>query len=286
MSATETRFDTRKFDAFIAQATTVIPAPRTAVLIAETGAILKQCVLWTKTAKPKHIARRSRSEANNRTRSLYYPESPKTVAGGTAWINVREAHKHRVWLRVPGEGPPRFLLYRGDGFAKLKADGRNAVLKENSGLVRKSEVVGYVNSYKSKLRLEAQAQKNAAGLSRQSWIHIAQALGIDLKAVRGGRDATAAIAKAERATPPGGNSYTNGAGMQRFNKSDSYLVLINKLPWNRSPYLRLDVTLQRALNGRAAYFRRNLAAGVFRSLEATARAYPGIAITAPQPLSQ
>lgn len=133
-------------------------------------------------------------------------------------------------------------------------------------------------SYKATLYAQtvAEQMKYAAktiGLARQSWVQIADALGIRLEDVKGGgRLSASAVAQARRAVTSNGQSYANGLGVEERRNKTLFLKLINRYP--RGQKLGFDRTLAGVLVGQVRYFERNMELGVFNSIEKTVRAYP------------
>lgn len=119
------------------------------------------------------------------------------------------------------------------------------------------------------------------GLARQSWIQIADALGIRLETVRGGgRLSSSAIAKARGAMSYRGRKFINGLATRARNQAGTMLTLINRYPGGRKEGLGLDRIINGALLGQARYFDQNLRRGVFSSVAKTAKAYPFLQVKA------
>lgn len=138
-----------------------------------------------------------------------------------------------------------------------------------------------IQTVRARLQAARAAGKRAAGLARQSWVQIADTLGIRLEDVRGGgRLSAAGIAKARAAMASNGQRYQNGLSREEQKQGAFLITLINRYPEKakRGRPLGLDATLRRAMLGQVSYFERNLELGVFNSIEKTARAYPFIAV--------
>jgi hypothetical protein len=115
-----------------------------------------------------------------------------------------------------------------------------------------------------------QTRLNARGLSKQSWLHVASALG---KTISVPAYVTNANYKGQQ-YPIDGESSEEGV-------SKNYALTII----NSSPIVQKaggQFALLSAMRGRASYFRRNLAHGVFDSIATRAKKYPGI-FTSPVP---
>lgn len=117
-----------------------------------------------------------------------------------------------------------------------------------------------------------QTRLNARGLSKQSWLHVASALGKTIPV-------PAYVANANYKSqqyPVDGDKREEGAS------SNFSLTIINS-----SPIVQKaggQAALLAAMRGRASYFQRNLAHGVFNSIATRAKKYPGI-FTSPVPSS-
>lgn len=268
-------FDASKFNAFITEMTRAIPASRREVIRAETGSILKAWVLRTKVAKARHLKFRGTKAAVRLGRRFVYGGSGKgsELKPGEAWFTMGRGSTPvgRVWLRNKNS-PRSFFLLRGPGAPKQvlltkKRGGRSSLLYRVTRGV---------------MPAEKKAALGSAGISRQSIVQIGDALGIRIEAVPGGRNATAAVAKARRAIASDGRVYPNGVGSEVQGEHTFFTKLVNSTPWGRNPRIQMDVTLALVMKGRMNYFRRNVAAGVFGDIKKIAEAYPGIHVTAPQ----
>lgn len=123
------------------------------------------------------------------------------------------------------------------------------------------------------LRTMLPAARRSIGLSRQSVLQIADALGLDLTRVQGGGAlSSAGLAKARAALASDGRTYRNGTGHQAGGAVSAYVTLINTLPYGRK--LGMDRTLLGVLAGRAGFIERLYGLGVFGSQAKVARAFP------------
>lgn len=117
------------------------------------------------------------------------------------------------------------------------------------------------------------AGRKTIGLARQSWVQIADTLGIRLEDVRGGGTLSAAgIAKARAAIASNGQQYANGLGTLERTQYDTIITLTNRYPAGHR--IGMDRTLQNVLVGQVRYFEKNLELGVFNTIAGTIRAYP------------
>jgi hypothetical protein len=82
------------------------------------------------------------------------------------------------------------------------------------------------------------------------------------------------LAKARDALASDGRAYKNGSARETGEARRFTIVLTNRLPYGRR--INLDRVLVGAIQGRVKFFERNVALGVFKSLEKTLKAYPGV----------
>jgi hypothetical protein len=267
------QFDASKFYRFTEELVRRIPASRRDVIRAETGAVLKAWLLKTKVAKPRTLEYRGRKDAVRAARRLTYGGSGKAseLRPGQAWFTAGKSTTPfgRVWIW--NKFARSFFLLQGPGAPKgdqinKSGTGKSAFLFWNT---------------RALLLPKIKAAQASAGLSRQSIVQIGDALGIRIESVPGGRNASAAVAKARRAMASDGIAYRNGTGSEAESEHKFFTKLVNNLPWARSPRIQMDTTLALVLKGRMNYFRRNVAAGVFQDAAKIARAYPGIRVNAP-----
>lgn len=132
----------------------------------------------------------------------------------------------------------------------------------------------YANRYPDALWNEIARQRLASiqskighiNLSKQSWLKLAEMLGLEIKA-----------AAKVRKMPQNFNANFNTS---RVKGEGSYSVSIS----NNQPTVKAiggRGILEKAVAGRAMYFQKNLEKGVLEDMAAFARAYPGLVVTAP-----
>lgn len=237
------------------------------VTLAEVGVVLKTCAGRTKVAKPDGIELRTKGRV---LRSLNLTNGKLNVTinsglrrnGGRVWANVRNLERGKnngsAWL-LAGQ-----MSDDAQKFTPTKYHFKNQLWWD----IRDS-----VNEYATKYRRALPMAKDSAGLARQSWIQMADDLGIILEDIPGGGASPAAIAKARRAMASNGQKYQNGIGNDEGKPGESYFaVLTNRLPY--WPKLKFDTMILTVLNGRTQYFQKNVENAVFASHAQTVRAYP------------
>jgi len=132
----------------------------------------------------------------------------------------------------------------------------------------------YSNRYPNALWNEISRQRLASiesrighmNLSKQSWLKLAEMLGIEIKAP-----------VKVRKTPQNFNVNFNTS---RVKSDSSYSISIS----NNQPTIKAiggRGILDKAVSGRMMYFQKNIENGVLEDLAAFAKSYPGLTITAP-----
>jgi len=243
------------------------------VLRGEAGIILKACAGATKVATAAQTTKRARLRYL-RDEQLTGKNSmvPVTVTAGakrgTVYGRVHLRTSTGYWRRThdavfrPVAGMPSSRKKRGDHYS------------DHDWLLLQSTIA----TVRAGIGPAVAAGKRTIGLARQSWVQIADSLGIRLETVRGGGTLSAGgIAKARAAIASNGSSYVNGLSRTERSQKNVILTLINRYPRNRKA--KMDTTLAKVLVGRLAFFEKNLRLGVFQSIAATARAYPYLRVT-------
>lgn len=268
------------------------------VLLSFAGVVLKTWAGRTKVATEAGIDRKSRLHAVS---SLGYTGKGRNPDRGDVTVNAgfkRTAPFGRVWIKVrPGAGRQNWLLALGDNFTQPGGVVRTIGLAKSrkgvgSRVVRgvfniwpnrpKATTAQWINSIATavdqvteKVPRSIAKGRRSVGLSRQSVIQIADALGIDLLRVQGGGTLSGAgIAKARAALASSGKSYRNGTGARGGGEVRAYIDIINRLPYGRK--IGLDRTLLGVLAGQNKYFERSYAKGAFDSVRRATLAFPNL----------
>jgi len=186
---------------------------------------------------------------------------------GMVWIKVHNKHGKKNWILAKG---PKFSNPTGSAtftWYKRKMSGTSAKWMARVDKAT-SDVSGAVPGYISRGR-------RSVGLSRQSVVQIADALGIDLTRVVGGGTISAqAIGAAKAALASTNKFHRNGTGAQGGTSTHDWVDLINTLPYARK--IGMDRTLLGVLAGQAKYFERSYAKGAFDTQAKAVRAYPNL----------
>lgn len=252
-----------------------------AVLLGEAGIILKTCMGRTKVATDKKVDQRSWKHILNKAGLDVTGSGGTKVNDITVNAGIRGPFG-RVWVRTKGGkasrhgGTGRFRLAGvitpgGQSFRPMNYHWKNPVW---------SDIQEITEDVAIQARKKIPAGRKAAGLARQSWLQIADALGIDISTVQGGGTLSAeGIAKARAAIATSGRPHTNGVGQVLGDREKTQVNLINRLPYGGA--IGFDQTLLGVISGRAKYFTQSYAHGAFDTIGKTARAYPWLKVRAP-----
>ncbi|MFA5262358.1 MAG: hypothetical protein WC378_00935 [Opitutaceae bacterium] len=252
---------------------------RTAIR-SEVGSILKTCAGRTKVSTEPVVTSRERVRTLWSLELTSTQNSPVSI---TAGAKVDSSYG-RVWRRLgshsSGRADKSFDTDRhssgADGWKQLQqthAAGFAPLwlhFKDGDWI----DIQEAIAAFKSDSQRRVPRALKSIGIARQSWVQIADSLGIDLESVPGGGASPAAIAKARAAIGPKGQTYQNGMSSE-VGAAQSYLVtLINGFP--KIQQHGLDSILVGAINGRVKFYEKNVSLGVFDSIEKILNAYPGI----------
>lgn len=269
--------DTRGFEAMIrgfeASLSSLGQMPQTDhILRTLIRRILEGCIRRTKMATAKFIRARFKAKGN----SARLPGMSMSVNSG-----IRGGVEGRVWY---GEDPSvstsatpkqRAALQR-----RAKRGGKVWTIMENTagpartpgaGMLRRFQALDSFRQadVKGRIRGLLDAALRARGLARNSWLQIAQKLGITLNNIAGGQQVSAA-------RPSSGASYQPGSGSARYEgPKQLYYELANSYPFSRFKIPAASIFSQ-AIQGELGYFRNNLRHGVFSDLQSIAKKYKGI----------
>lgn len=235
------------------------------------GVILKTCVARTKVAKPEQADFRARYRAAKRAFGNL-AGNDKNPYGISVNTGMRGGIKGLVWFRT------RNKKFHDVGI--IRDTGRIGTIRNRHYRTHDwSRMLAGMEAYADSLALFLPYAKRSVALARQSWVQIADSLGIRLEDAKGGGPlSVAALVKARAAIASNGQAYINGLSRQERDQRGLMLTLINRYP--HKPSMGLDATLRGALIGQVRYFERNWRLGVFGSIAQTARAYPFLTVTA------
>lgn len=215
------------------------------VLLSETGRVLEACVRGT-----------TRDASERITRSIEFKNRELRALDKSPIISITK--RGVIWyVDEPGfeyEGRARGRKVAGKTFHPMTeffhySDARWQ--RYQAALVKLKEA--YINP------------RDVIGRAAHSWVQIADSLGLTIEAPEYVR----------RPQPFHGHIYANGSS-RRTETADTLFVDI----FNANPVLLNTIDgnriLQRAINGRIEYFRKNMETGVFNDLKTRAERYRGV----------
>ena len=231
------------------------------VTLAGVGSILKQCAGRTKTANPSQIDIRTRVSV---LRRLGF-----TKMGGAGDITINAGRRGMAGLAWVKTDAGKYKLAGVQAFSGDSFKPSNRHWKEKTWI----DILEAQSESRRQLMNAMPMARKSAGLARQSWIQIADSLGIRLEDVPGGGTSPSALAKARNAIGSNGRYYVNGTAAEQEQAGKSYFVtLINRLPYHAKA--GLDLVLAGVLAGRVGLYKRTFANGAFKSITAAAHNYP------------
>ena len=235
--------------------------PLKKVIRAEAGSILKACAGATKVAQVAKVPGRARSRLIH---SLGLNRGPVVIASGAriaasagsiAAISTgpRSRGKYR-YAYGPGNpvGLPRPIHWKNGDWTDIEEAKADYTRSVGQAVAR---------------------ALHAIGLSRQSWIQIADSIDIRLENVPGGRISAAALSKARAAIASDGQTHLNGRSREAETAEAYFVDLINGYPNNQR--LGMPAILYKAIRNRQSHFETLLKKGVFDSMTAVAQQFPG-----------
>jgi hypothetical protein len=190
----------------------------------------------------------------------------KRVSKGSSYVEFASGHVISLWKKA---GDVEMFLDRSTWNGKGKAPRTNKGFSFHDMTNRRwsDERWARFKSMESQLSQKRDPKKALAarGVAKQSWLQIADSLGVEIKAP----------AFVRKAVPTTGKVYQNGVARKFLDAAASYIELSNDNPLVVN---KLDgwAILQRALRTRMRAFQIEMQKGVFNDLATRARRYPGI----------
>ncbi|HEX2656133.1 MAG TPA: hypothetical protein VHN11_21125 [Xanthobacteraceae bacterium] len=134
------------------------------------------------------------------------------------------------------------------------------------------DVQGGVQDYQSQSGIIVLA-KRTIGLARQSVIQMADAVGILIERIAGGRGLSShEITQARSAVASDGKTYQNGFGSRQRSATSFSIEVINRYP--NAQAAKIDVALAESIGSRAAVFGEVLGTKLAQSTARVAKAFP------------
>lgn len=216
------------------------------VIIDQVGALLKVCMRLTPAASAENIVKRV-SRANNH-------------------IEFSSGHTISLWKKADSIMFLDDSTWNKKGKAPAMTNGKtwHDMTHRHWSDERWARYQAY-DRQANELRKDPKEAKKARGLSKQSWLQIAQDLGLTL-------DAPAYVTNAR---PSNGKTYKNGVARKFLEVAAAYIEITNDNP---IVVRKLDGwgVLNRALSIRRRAFEIDCAKGVFSDIATRAKRYPGI----------
>lgn len=230
--------------------------PRRTIVLAEAGSVLKACAAETEVASKEAV------EKGATVRAL---RGAGLTRGGQFTVNAGVRGPYgRVFMQKRGGAGRGYRRTHNDGFKVIDQHYRDAdwlALQQTVDLARAKVA-----------RARAKAAPTAA-LARGSWVRMADAAGIRLEDVPGGRLSPAAIGRARAATAKNGAERNNGAAMVSDRPGQFFVTVINRYPG--AGRLRFETKLAAKITGRALFMARAVRKGFEASAADMARLFPG-----------
>lgn len=237
-------------------------------VVKEAGAILRT------TAGRIGLPKNPTIDARTRVKTLAKMGLTGSQKWGSSDITINSGERGpegRVWIRTKND---KWQLAHTEG--KLVGKRNNLHFKSRAW----SNITSAVAAYRKDVRKQIPMSRQSAGLARLSIIQSADDLNIKLETVPGGGISPAAIARARRAVPSDGKPRKLGSGISIDTPSETSVIIVNTLKYGHAA--GIDRVLANSIQGRVKYFHENLSRGVFKSFEAIAKRYPGLATPLPK----
>jgi hypothetical protein len=237
---------------------------------AEAGVVLKVCLKRTKIpdlAKVDATSRLLASKKPNRMPGL----SPRVEAGeGYVVAGIRAPWRAgRVWLRsATTKSGAKFILAYNNGGAPSGI---------RIGAPTMARLTAARDMFAQNVDAEIRKGHKTIGLAKQSWLQVANSLGIDLSLVKGGGNLSGRDMSLAQNASGRVRRHQNGVGTQRGDGFKFVVTIKNTLPYGRSA--RLDRILAGVLAGRVKLFEQLVRKGYIDDAEAVAKSYPNIGLT-------
>lgn len=233
---------------------------RRKIVLAEAGSVLKKAFAETpKAPSQKALTLGGRLRAMKALKLTGSgPVSITAGKGGTTY--------GRVFLRKKD----------GSGYRRTH-DGNFAPLNQHYTDAQWAQLSAAINDAKITIGRVVPEVKASAGLARQSWVLIADSLGIRLESVPGGTASSGAISSSRAARARGNRQTRNGASVITQDPVHFAVTLINRLPYG--PKLNFQNILAASIAGRAKYMQTSIARGFIGSAQDVARLFPGWTVT-------
>lgn len=255
--------DTRGFQGLVNDLLRLSNNPKAtfgAVLKSETGKVLESCVKFTGSAKAKAKPRKQIPHTDN----------------AKIWVN----NNGNVWLSEKGEGKGGYKHYIMKGPGRWPASGdekrsrfsaSGAHWNDSRWALGQQLLAQWDTRNQTKTKLNKRTV-TGRGLAKQSWVQVANNLGIDLKVP----------SYVTKAIPQDGVRRVAGIGREFASARSIFFEIENRYPiLNGSlrkmvPGMDGSAILQRAVKSRLKNFENELKHDLFKNLSLAAKRHPGV----------
>jgi hypothetical protein len=237
----------------------------------EIGIILKAAVGRTKVATPRAIDVGARLKANylsGLSKSRYENENTRiSITAGTS--RVKSGFPGLVWLTRRRKDGSRFFVPAGS-IGQSGSFSASGLLSTKSILYKDANDAA--QDYGAAIPKAKALLEGAQGLSAQSWIQIADALGVPPEKIPGGRTGADKIAKTRRAIATTGKHYANGDASYAENSNGFRIVIGNNYPALQK--LKFEQMILTLFQQRIKYFNKNFTANINTNMKRLNQKYP------------
>lgn len=215
------------------------------VILSETGHVLEGCVRGT-----------TRDSVDRITRSVEFKNRELRAPDKSPVISITK--KGVIWyVDEPGPG--------NEGRARGRKVAGKTFHPMTEHLKYSDERWARFQAAMRELEAKVIDPRDVIGRAAHSWVQIAESLGLNIEAPQYVR----------QPKPFHGRIYPNGSSRKTQTVDSIFVDIINSNPVLLST-IDGNRILQRAINGRIEFFRRNMEKGVFDDLKVRAQRYPGV----------
>jgi hypothetical protein len=228
---------------------------RRKIVLGEAGSILKACAADTKVATPDSVRKGA---------TLRALRGAGLTRGGQFTVNAGVRGPYgRVFMLKKGDGK-NYRRTHDENFKPL-----NQHYKDSDWLALKQTV----EFARAKIRRARAKAAPSAALARGSWVRIADAAGIRLEEVPGGRLSATQISAARAAVARRGAERNNGLAFVRDEPLLFVVTLVNRYPG--ADRLGFQTMLAAKVSGRARFMMTAVKKGFDGSIKDMQRLFPG-----------
>lgn len=243
-------WDTAAFDGMVKDLSRMSGKDHETVLKNRVAKVLENCIRYTPVASIDEIEKDAAKQASNAEK--YFKEGQRIIAvnkkNGRTWFSETAG---KPWYLMDGEIDGhkwRFSNSRFNRFLQMQQKSREGFKKIKKKLF--------------------DAKKKARGLTKKSWLEIAQDIGLSI----------AVSSYIARANASNGRVYKNGQGRIVVTASQAFIQIANFYP-KLTGFLDGQGILQRAINAQVKAFNIDIEKGVLNDVKQRAKRYKGIFVS-------